>query len=51
MTQNFPFCIFNSIQCEFLSIEGLKQVKAVKPDLIILDVMMDTITEGFQVSY
>lgn len=31
--------------------EGLKQVKAVKPDLIILDVMMDTITEGFQVSY
>jgi len=31
--------------------EGLKQVKAVKPNLIILDVMMDTITEGFQVSY
>ena len=31
--------------------EGLKQVKAVKPDLIILDVMMDSITEGFQVSY
>jgi CheY-like chemotaxis protein len=31
--------------------EGLKQVKAVTPDLIILDVMMDTITEGFQVSY
>lgn len=31
--------------------EGLKQVKAVNPDLIILDVMMDTITEGFQVSY
>ena len=31
--------------------DGLKQVKAVKPDLIILDVMMDTITEGFQVSY
>ncbi len=31
--------------------EGLKQVKAVKPDLIILDVMMDTITEGFQVTY
>ena len=25
--------------------------KAVNPDLIILDVMMDTITEGFQVSY
>jgi CheY-like chemotaxis protein len=31
--------------------EGLKQVKAANPDLIILDVMMDTITEGFQVSY
>jgi CheY-like chemotaxis protein len=31
--------------------EGLKQVKTVNPDLIILDVMMDTITEGFQVSY
>ncbi len=31
--------------------EGLKQVKAGKPDLIILDVMMDTITEGFQVTY
>ncbi|MGQ9694684.1 MAG: response regulator transcription factor [Thermodesulfobacteriota bacterium] len=31
--------------------EGLKQVKAVNPNLIILDVMMDTITEGFQVSY
>ncbi len=31
--------------------EGLKQIKAIKPDLIILDVMMDTVTEGFQVSY
>ena len=31
--------------------EGLQQVKSVKPDLIILDVMMDSITEGFQVSY
>jgi len=31
--------------------EGLRQVKAVNPDLIILDIMMDTITEGFQVSY
>jgi len=30
--------------------EGLSQVKAVKPDLIILDVMMDTTTAGFQVS-
>lgn len=31
--------------------EGLKMVKEIRPDLIILDVMMDTITEGFQVSY
>jgi len=31
--------------------EGLRQVKKIRPDLIILDVMMDTVTEGFQVSY
>ncbi len=31
--------------------EGLKQVKVVNPDLIILDVMMGSVTEGFQVSY
>lgn len=30
--------------------EGLRMVKEVNPDLIILDVMMDTLTEGFQVS-
>ena len=30
--------------------EGLKMVKEVNPDLIILDVMMDSVTEGFQVS-
>lgn len=30
--------------------EGLEAIKKVKPDLIILDVMMDTTTEGFQVS-
>ncbi|MGE5262287.1 MAG: response regulator transcription factor [Acidobacteriota bacterium] len=29
---------------------GLQRVKAVNPDLIILDVMMDTTTAGFQVS-
>jgi DNA-binding response OmpR family regulator len=29
---------------------GLKLVRSLKPDLIILDVMMDTATEGFQVS-
>ena len=30
--------------------EGLEKVKEVLPDLIILDVMMDYTTEGFQVS-
>lgn len=30
--------------------EGLEKVKEVKPDLIILDVMMDSTTAGFQVS-
>lgn len=30
--------------------EGLDQVREIKPDLIILDVMMDSTTEGFQVS-
>lgn len=31
--------------------EGLRLVKEIHPDVIILDVMMDTMTEGFQVSY
>jgi CheY-like chemotaxis protein len=30
--------------------EGLAKVKEIRPDLIILDVMMDYTTEGFQVS-
>ncbi|HEY4690643.1 MAG TPA: response regulator [Anaerolineae bacterium] len=30
--------------------KGLHLVEEIKPDLIILDVMMDTATEGFQVS-
>jgi DNA-binding response OmpR family regulator len=30
--------------------EGLEKIKEVSPDLIILDVMMDTTTEGFHVS-
>ena len=30
--------------------EGLEKVKEVHPDLIVLDVMMDYTTEGFQVS-
>jgi DNA-binding response OmpR family regulator len=30
--------------------EGLQKVKDVEPDLIILDVMMETTTAGFQVS-
>ncbi len=31
--------------------EGLQKVKAEVPDLIILDVMMETQTEGFHVAY
>jgi CheY-like chemotaxis protein len=30
--------------------EGLRQIKTDRPDLIILDVMMDTATEGFQLA-
>jgi len=30
--------------------EGLKAVKQVKPDLIVLDVMMDSATAGFQLA-
>ena len=30
--------------------EGLEKVKSEKPDLLILDVMMDTTTEGFQLA-
>ena len=30
--------------------EGLDKVREIKPDLIVLDVMMDSTTEGFQVS-
>lgn len=30
--------------------EGLEKTKEVNPDLIILDVMMDTATEGFHIS-
>jgi CheY-like chemotaxis protein len=32
------------------STEGLERVKELEPDLIILDVMMDSATEGFQAS-
>ncbi len=31
--------------------EGLRKIKQVTPDLVILDVMMDQLTEGFQVTY
>jgi CheY-like chemotaxis protein len=32
------------------STEGLEKIKELNPDLIILDVMMETATEGFQLS-
>ena len=32
------------------STEGLEKVKEINPDLIILDVMMEHVTEGFQVA-
>lgn len=31
--------------------EGLEKVKSFSPEVIILDVMMDSVTEGFHVSY
>ncbi len=31
--------------------DGLRMVKEINPDLTILDVMMDQLTEGFQVAY
>jgi CheY-like chemotaxis protein len=31
--------------------EGLEMIKAAGPDLIVLDVMMDTTTEGFQLAH
>jgi len=34
----------------FTGEEGLQKVKEIEPDLIILDVMMETTTAGFQVS-
>jgi len=34
----------------FTGEEGLRKVREVEPDLIILDVMMETTTAGFQVS-
>lgn len=32
-------------------LEGLEKIKETKPDLIILDVMMETATEGFHVAH
>jgi CheY-like chemotaxis protein len=31
--------------------EGLEKARAIKPDLMVLDIMMDKETEGFHVSY
>jgi len=38
------------VSIAFSGQEGLQKVKEVQPDLIILDVMMETTTAGFQVS-
>lgn len=40
------FQVFRAANAE----EGLQKIKEITPDLIILDVMMDTTTAGFQVS-
>ena len=39
------------VESAYNGTDGLRLVKEINPDLIILDVMMDSITEGFQVSY
>ena len=39
------------VESAYNGTDGLRLVKETNPDLIILDVMMDSITEGFQVSY
>ena len=44
--ENSGYQIFSAIN----GAQGLQQVKEINPDLIILDVMMDYTTEGFQVS-
>ena len=40
------YSVFEAIN----SSEGLAKVKEIKPDLIVLDVMMDTTTAGFQLA-
>jgi CheY-like chemotaxis protein len=39
------------VESAYNGTDGLRLVKETNPDLIILDVMMDSITEGLQVSY
>ncbi len=40
-----------SVECAYDGEEGLRKAETIRPDLIILDVMMRTKDEGFQVSY
>ncbi len=40
-----------TVECAYNGEEGLKMAESQRPDLIILDVMMRTKDEGFQVSY
>ncbi|HON79122.1 MAG TPA: response regulator [Spirochaetota bacterium] len=39
------------VACAYSGAEGLRSLLSEKPDLVILDVMMETDTAGFEVSY
>lgn len=39
------------VSCAASAAEGMKAIAARKPDLILLDIMMETDTEGFHMAY
>ncbi len=39
------------VVCAYSGAEGLKKLRETSPDLIILDVMMETDTAGFEIAY